>query len=85
MPKCPHCKEEINNLLVYSSVCQTMELDKKGNSKIWGLDYCEGYDRFDCPECHEKIAESEGLLAVHVVCHGTDLLTLFQSGEFWPL
>ena len=58
MTKCPHCKEEINDLLAYSSIVQTMELEN-GEAEFYGMDYCEDWDFFDCPECNERIAESK--------------------------
>lgn len=57
--KCPHCKEEIESLNAYSEIVQTYLIDEKGEGYAIGEDYCEGYTEFNCPECHDKICESE--------------------------
>ena len=59
MPICPNCKEEINELLAYSEVAHNFKLDKGGNPICEGMDYIEGYTGFECPECNERIFDTE--------------------------
>jgi len=59
MPICPNCKEEIKELLAYSEVVNTFELDEKGEPSCYGNEQIEGYTGFECPECHERILDTE--------------------------
>lgn len=59
MPKCPNCKSEIKELLAYSEVVSTFELDKNGEPYCYGSDNIEGYTSFECPECNEKLFTGE--------------------------
>ena len=59
MPICPNCKAKIKELLAYSEVVNTFELDKNGEPYFYGNDQIEGYTGFECPECHERIFDTE--------------------------
>ena len=59
MPKCPECEENIKELIVFSEISQTCELQEDGELNIYGCDYCEGYNEFNCPKCNEKICGTE--------------------------
>jgi len=59
MPICPNCKVEIKEFRAYSEVVQSFKLDEKGEPFVEGFDYIEGYIGFECPECCEKIFDTE--------------------------
>ncbi len=59
MPICPNCKEEIDELLAYSEIVQTLQLNVNGNPDYYDESYIEGYTGFECPECHDKIFNTE--------------------------
>ena len=59
MPKCPCCKEEINELLAYSEVVNTFKLDGDGEPDVYGNEDIEGYTSFECPKCCERIFDNE--------------------------
>lgn len=56
---CPYCKKEIGYLNAYSEIVQTFELDDNREGEVNGMDYCDGFERFECPECGELIASNE--------------------------
>lgn len=56
--RCPEYKETITELNAVSSVISSLRLIR-GKPDYQGLDYCEGYDAYECPECHERVAMTE--------------------------
>ena len=60
MPQCPNqeCKEEITELNAVGSTMESASL-KNGVIDYQGLDYCEGHDHYECPECHEDLFKTE--------------------------
>ena len=59
MSICPNCKTEIKEFRAYSEIVQSFKLDEKGEPLVEGLDYIEGYTGFECPECCEKLFDTE--------------------------
>ena len=59
MPKCPSWGEEIEELNAFSEIASTYMLNSSGQGESYGLDHCEGYTEFDCPECSEKLFSNE--------------------------
>jgi predicted RNA-binding Zn-ribbon protein involved in translation (DUF1610 family) len=68
MPKCPNCKEEIDNVVCdrVTHIYQDVSLDE--NNKLDWSDYNDGSaednekEEFYCPVCNEIITTSETIL-----------------------
>ena len=59
MPICPNCKEEIDKFNAYSEVVHSFFLAENGKPICYGNEHIEGYIGFECPECNEKIFDTE--------------------------
>jgi DNA-directed RNA polymerase subunit RPC12/RpoP len=59
MPRCPNCNALISNLLTYSEVVNSFELDKNNEPFCYGNEQIEGYTGFECPKCNERIFDTE--------------------------
>ena len=59
MPICPNCKEEIDKLNAYSEVVHSFVLALNGKPICYGNENLEGYTGFECPECYERIFDTE--------------------------